>query len=502
MLMDGTNLKQTPVNLSLAEEDIVQNGKTIGRQYTLTLSELQQDIIATGKSYLDFSGPVTISVPGGVVTDKSGNTNNGKTLTVGVDEKEYTDNTDDSSAQVVDVVAPMWTNVENGVNLDFANRKATVKVKATDKYYKQGTLTSENIKFYLDGVETTSGISISVSSPTALTETRMVNGTSQVVQIGAEYTITITGITLDSDQAKLEIVAGTIEDQYGNLSSANEIILYNRLRSASTETSASSGFLGNTSIQRQNVEKVEFVSGISGSIADGVQQVWDVSAVGDDSILAWTNQTSAPYTVYIGSEGGILANRNSSYLFAYIGYSSSCDEAEVIANLDLLDTSSTTDMSNMFKNTGYRAMTSLDLGSNFNTSNVTNMRYMFDATGYKKMQTITLGNKFDTSKVTNMDRMFRDCGYGELTTLDLGSNFNTSKVTNMSGMFARAGYNKLASLNLGSNFDTSNVTDMSYMFLEAGYTLMPSLNLGDKFNTAKVTNMISTFSYCGASKFN
>ena len=500
ILMDGTNLKQTPVNIGLSEENITESGKTVGRRYTLTLSELQQDIIATGKSYLDFSGPVTLSVPGGVVTDKSGNTNNAKTITVGIDEKNYTDNPDDGSGVIVDVVDPVWTNVENGVTLDLANRKATVKVKATDKYFKQSTLTSSDIKFYLDGVATTPG-SVSISSPTSITETRLVNGVSSNVQIGAEYTITITGINLDANEAKLEIVAGAIEDQSGNQSAANEIILYSRLKSASTESAATSPFLGGpTSIQRQNIESVEFVSGISGSTDEGVQQVWDVSALGDESILAWTKQTSAPYTVYIGSEGAMLANKNSSYLFNSIGYATSCNKTEVIKNIELIDTSSVTDMSYMFKNTGYNAMTTLDLGSNFDTSNVTNMRYMFDATGYKKMTTLTLGSKFNTSKVTNMDRMFRDCGYTELTALNLGSHFNTAKVTNMSGMFARVGYNKLTSLNLGSNFDTSSVTDMSYMFYNTGYTSMTTLTLGSKFNTAKVTNMLSMFQNCGASK--
>ena len=533
ILMDGTNLKQTPVEMVLDEEDIIESGKTVGRKYTLTLSELQQNIIATGKSYLDFSGPVTIAVPAGAVTDKSGNTNIAKTITVGVDEKTYTDNTDENSAVVVDVVDPIWTNVENGVTLDFANNRATVKVKATDKYFDKDncTLSNSDIKFYLDGVETTTGITISVSTPTLLQETRMVNGVSTSVDIGAEYTITITGITLNYDQAKLKIVAGTITDLNGNTSAENEVILYNRLKSAETETSATSGFLGNSSIQRQDIQKVEFVSGIAGSQDEGVQQVWDVSAVGDGSIKAWTKQTTAPYTVYIGSEGGILANRNSSYLFAHIGYGSSCTATEVIKNLNLLDTSSVTNMTAMFKNCGYQKMTSLDLGSNFYTSNVTNMSSMFEGCGYTAMTTFSFGSNFVTTNVTNMSGMFQNfgqkitsldlsatgvtfntanvtdmsnmfngCGQTLMTALTLGSSFNTVAVTNMSGMFKNCGYEAMTSLNLGNNFNTSAVQNMSSMFEGCGHNNMTTLTLGSNFNTSAVTNMNSMFKECGASK--
>ena len=55
-----------------------------------------------------------------------------------------------------------------------------------------------------------------------------------------------------------------------------------------------------------------------------------------------------------------------------------------------------TNMRRMFRYTGHKAMTSLDLGSKFNTSNVTNMIGMFEGTGYKAMTTLKLGRKFYT----------------------------------------------------------------------------------------------------------
>ncbi len=67
-------------------------------------------------------------------------------------------------------------------------------------------------------------------------------------------------------------------------------------------------------------------------------------------------------------------------------------------------------------------------------------------------------SKLDTSSVTDMSNMFERCS--SLTSLDLGS-FDTSSVTDMSFMFDRC--QSLTSLDLGS-FDTSSVTDMRSMF--------------------------------------
>ena len=164
-----------------------------------------------------------------------------------------------------------------------------------------------------------------------------------------------------------------------------------------------------------------------------IQQIWDVSAAGDNSILAWRTQTG-PYKVNIGSYNNIYANSDSSYLFSYIGYGSACTETSVINGIGLLNTSSATNMEGMFQYCGYRKMTGLSLGSNFYTSNV-----------------------------TNMSNMFNGCGQTQLTSFDFGSNFKTSRVSNMSGMLQNFAY-KLGSLNLGSQFYTSAVTNMSKMF--------------------------------------
>ena len=243
-------------------------------------------------------------------------------------------------------------------------------------------------------------------------------------------------------------------------------MLYNVLRPATNETESTSPFLGESvgttvypngvstinPIARQDIEKIEFVDSLEGASAVGVQRVWDVSAQEDKTILAWTSQTSAPYTVYIGSDTYIFANQDSSYLFSYIGYSEKCTSTETITNLNLLGIDFATNMEAMFSNCGYRSMTTLSLGDNF-----------------------------DTNKVNNMANMFNNCGNMKMTKLDLGNNFDTSNVTNMSGMFSSCGYTSMISLDLGDKFSTRNVLDMTNMFNNCGHISMKTLDLGPLF---------------------
>jgi surface protein len=90
------------------------------------------------------------------------------------------------------------------------------------------------------------------------------------------------------------------------------------------------------------------------------------------------------------------------------------------------DTSSVTDMGDMFQNCV--DLSWLDV-SNWDTSSVTDMWYMFY--GCSKLTKLDVSN-WDTSNVTNMDAMFYKCS--NLTELDL-TNRKTNKVTNMSFMF-------------------------------------------------------------------
>ena len=119
-----------------------------------------------------------------------------------------------------------------------------------------------------------------------------------------------------------------------------------------------------------------------------------------------------------------------------------------------------------------------------NTSSVTNMQEMF----YDCAKLASLDvSKFSTSNVTDMSGMFYGCSI--LTSLNV-SGFNTAKVTDMNGMFAEC-YN-LTNIDV-SKFSTANVTDMSGMFCNC--SKLTSINVSG-FNTAKVMFMHAMFSGC------
>ena len=695
ILIDGEEPNWTEVSKSLQEEDRtnIVNGesKVIGKRYTLTLSNLEQIQVKEGDNYLDYSGVITVAIPADKIVDETGNANNAVTLTSGISLPGGI-----GTAEVVDVVKPLVEKISSSV--DATNGTASLVFRVTDKYYASTTLTKENLQITVDGelVEST-GITKEVTS-TALNEQRLVNGTTQTVQYGIQFTVNLSGLDTSVSQIKVRVPANAILDQSGNGNEETDLLVLNTLRSTKEEQMPESSFLGNTNIQRWDVDQVEFVDSIpevvlpsdssllrkydainntgnghsnttttwkdlsghqdgtvygatwgdnylsfngtantyvncgyinvtdkitfdvtivqksiktseeSGGEADiianweeggtglcltnGVPQfwihvsgvgyvsveakqqapvgektritasydgkymylyingkleavkaqtgtiappqpntilmmgnnpsgsgvgqwpngadiniysasvyndavqtnMWDVSAAQDCSIVAWYDTNpNGNYKVYIGSDNEIFGNTDSSYLFAYIGYNDNCTETETIKNIELLNVSNVTNMSNMFNVTGNVAMTSLDLGDNFDTSNVTNMSYMFFGTGSKNMTTFNIGNKFNTKNVTDMSFMFDNIGYSALTSLDLGDNFDTSNVTNMTYMFYGAGYKAMTNLNLGDKFDTKNVTNMKVMFRTTGYTAMTSLELGDKFDTSNVTDMSYMF---------
>ena len=523
------NLKNEPVTISLQAENLnatnvpittnVTNGTIetksslqIGHTYKLIISNLEQLEVKTGKTTADYSGIITVAVAGNKISDKgpagnntSANTNAATTITSGVN---IPGGTSPDDAKAVDVVDPIWEKISTSANaIDPSNKEssiATVTFKGTDTYYASNSLTADKIKVLVNGTEVTSGITKTLSAATELKEERKEFGKTTTVtkQYGVQYTFTVKGFTQTANQVKIQIPAGTLTDESGNTNKVTEMIIYNVLRSAESERDSTSGFLGNTSIQRQNIENITFETSIPSTIYNATTgtivnttTTWDVSAKQDKSIIAWyeTGSASGILKVHIGSIGEIFANQNSSYLFSYIGYASGCKATTTITNLNLLNTSGVTNMSSMFSNCGYAAMTNLDLGENFDTSNVTDMSFMFEECGYTAMTNLELGNKFDTSNVTDMREMFMKCGLIAMTSLDLGGKFDTSNVTNMRDMFYRCGDTAMTSLNLGNNFNTSKVTNMYDMFFGTGHNSMTSLDLGDKFDTSNVTNMRDMF---------
>ena len=231
------------------------------------------------------------------------------------------------------------------------------------------------------------------------------------------------------------------------------------------------------STYKSNITSVEILT--NKDVPEDAVASWDVSSKKNGSVMAWVindQDNAGKYKLYIGGNGGVIANSNSSYLFYnFTGVTE--------MNLSNFDTSRVANMSYMFFYC--RNLTELDL-SNFDTSKVANMSYMFY--NCSSLTELDLSN-FDTSKVTSMSNMFNSCS--SLTALDI-SNFDTSNVTDMSYMFYYC--SGLPVLDL-SNFDTSNVTSMYRMF--SNCSSLTTLDLSN-FDTSRVTNMYSMFWNCSS----
>ena len=492
------NWSSNEVGRSLSVSDI-PNAAGKGKRYTLTLSNLQKLQIKSGDKYLDYSGVVTVAIPANKVKDTSGQGNVATTLTSGITIPGGT-----GSQEVVDVVEPYVQKMSSTVNAPA--KTASITVRISDRYFNKSTLTKDTIKVYINGTENASvktGWSTSEE-----TETRTEKGTTSTVHVATNYTLNISNFASDINQIKVVVPANVVKDTSENGNKQTEYIIYNVLRSTANEydKEKESAFLGNDKMQRQNVDNVTFVNNIPSTIYDksnkkilNTSTTWDVSAQQDKSILAWYTTSNGAYKVYIGSDSEMFGNVDSSHLFYFVGFSDKCTSKETIKNLNLLNVSNVTNMSGMFWFTGWRSMTELDLGDNFDTSNVTDMVCMFGETGKQAMTTLNLGSKFNTSKVTDMSWMFSQAGWVKMTSLNLGNLFDTSNVTNMQQMFSRTGSDLMTSLNLGSKFNTAKVTNMESMFQECGYALMTSLDLGNNFDTSKVTNMKKMFQGCGYS---
>ena len=229
----NANITKTLTKVSDVTE--TRSGSTtavkIGEKYKLVIGGLEETNIATGAKYRDYSGPMSITIPANLASDKSGNKNVAKTITIGVNEPGGSS----SNQQIVDVADPMWQ--AQNINIDKANKRVTVDLVGTDKYYKSNSLTTDKITVYVDGEEA-STITKNLSQATSLTETRTINGTSSTVQYGVKYTLTLSGWQEDSKQTakgksflewsgttKIKIAAGTITDQYTNTSKEQEFTL-------------------------------------------------------------------------------------------------------------------------------------------------------------------------------------------------------------------------------------------------------------------------------------
>lgn len=184
------------------------------------------------------------------------------------------------------------------------------------------------------------------------------------------------------------------------------------------------------------------------------------------------------------------------YAFASLGRNAS----SLTMDVSSLDTSSCTNMSNMFYYTGF-GCTTVSIGSiaSWNVANVQNFDSFLSHFAY----TATAALSFDladwnTGNATNMRHMFRNCGRNAAQFICNVSRFRTANVTDMSYMFAGAGHaasvwNTYGMHRIGDVWNTSKVTNMEHMFddIADGVT---TLNLDIQgWNVSNVLNMAYMF---------
>lgn len=298
-----------------------------------------------------------------------------------------------------------------------------------------------------------------LTSPTNIAQTTTKTNGNEVSNINLGLKL---GNNLESGSYKNKLIFSILTNRYGPIAKmATGQDFNSKLKSLETATNKIEHFKKSTTAPAATMHAINIEDNNS-----------------DYEIKLWLDPTDKTAYYYTEPEK-VYLNEDSSKMFIRNRHENGLKD---IKDLDLsnFNTSSVTDMSEMFCDLENLAFFDL---SNFDTSNVTNMSYML--AGMNSLTFLDLSN-FNTSKVTDMSGMF-DALSG-LTSLDL-SNFDTSKVTNMYAMFANM--SSLISLNL-SNFDTSKVTNMRYMFsLTNEYVISDRLEViwvKNDFDTTKLTN--------------
>ena len=140
------------------------------------------------------------------------------------------------------------------------------------------------------------------------------------------------------------------------------------------------------------------------------------------------------------------------------------------------------DMGGMFY--CYNSLTDISGLASWDTSSTRNMSDMFRQTRITNVNALT---SWDTSSVTNMSGMFM--GNRSLADISALANWKTESVENMRALFSNA--TTLSDISALASWDTSSVTDMAMMF--ESMVSLTSLSALASWDTSSVTVMTSMF---------
>ena len=197
--------------------------KKVGERYQLLVEGLET---SNGEGY---SGPMSLSFPAGIITDISGNQNDAKTITLGIDEPQNPDHPDHDEPIIVDVVNPLWEYLTSSI--DRENETVTVTILGTDQYYQENTLTTDNIHVYLTDSETPNEEVTTISKSLVQVDPASQEYTDLLTQaqakgldnIGVIYKLTLGDYGELSGATKVVLDAETITDTSGNTNIETEI---------------------------------------------------------------------------------------------------------------------------------------------------------------------------------------------------------------------------------------------------------------------------------------
>lgn len=211
--------------------------------------------------------------------------------------------------------------------------------------------------------------------------------------------------------------------------------------------------------------------GDAGGLVEKNNNMWDVSAAQNKSVIAWLKDDG---TLIIAGDGvKVMANADSDWLFGDMANIETIDAA-------LYDTSNATTMEY------WHAFAEPDLRQNEGDWSGDPLPMEVPQRGTKQIVGI---QDWDVSKVTSTMDMFYNAN--RLTSLNLGS-WNTKSLKTPNGMFH--GCSALTTLDV-SGWNTSNVTTLQSIFSHCrGLTALDVAG----WDVQKVTDMSFAFSDCGA----
>ena len=324
-----------------------------------------------------------------------------------------------------------------------------------------------------------------------------INNTKDCETVNGVTTCTTEFIDYAGGKYTLQIEVETAQyDKYQEIWSTDVVIKTQRPIDGMLMQAPSTGTLG-SNMSREYMESVTIVD--HKNYPSNAYRHWDCSAEQNETVIAWIidEDHNNRYELYIGQDGGVIANPNSAELFKnYYGIKT--------MDLEKLDTSYVTDMSYMFEHVGQNSdsltITGLD---SWDTGNVIDMNHMFYSANDNDLQDspnttflIQGMDYWDTGSVADMSYMFGNSGNKALT-YEIGdlSRWDVSNVTSMDNMFNNSA-RSASEYSLGdlSNWNTKEVTTMNYMFY---YTASSSANTNigslSNWKTGKVTSMEHMF---------